>query len=122
MVQEIEAILRADLQGSWINAEIRGQAKGLWGYFDPVNKVLAKAIDHPMEFIILVDDIESCYRVLGLVNQKFPPIPRTIRDFIANPKPTGYQGLHARANNQRQKLPLQNTYPENGTKCPERHY
>jgi GTP pyrophosphokinase len=51
-----------------------------------------------MEFIILVDDIESCYRVLGLVNLKFPPIPRTIRDFIANPKPTGYQGLHARAN------------------------
>jgi len=97
-VNEIVATLRHDLQGSWINAEITPRAKGLWGYFDPVHKVLAKAIDHPMEFMILVDDIESCYRVLGLVNQKFPPIPRTIRDFIANPKPTGYQGLHARAN------------------------
>ncbi len=97
-VKEIVATLRHDLQGSWINAEISPRAKGLWGYFDPVHKVLAKAIDHPMEFMILVDDIESCYRVLGLVNQKFPPIPRTIRDFIANPKPTGYQGLHARAN------------------------
>ena len=98
VVEEIETTLREDLQGSWINAEIKARAKGLWGYFDPVNKVMAKAIDHPVEFIILVDDIESCYRVLGLVNQKFPPIPRTIRDFIANPKPTGYQGLHARAN------------------------
>jgi len=98
VVEEIETTLREALQGSWINAEIKAQAKGLWGYFDPVNKVLAKAIEHPMEFIVLVDDIESCYRVLGLVNQKFPPIPRTIRDFIANPKPTGYQGLHARAN------------------------
>jgi GTP pyrophosphokinase len=97
-VQEINTTLRHDLQESWINAEITPRAKGLWGYFDPVNKVLVKAIDHPMEFMILVDDIESCYRVLGLVNQKFPPIPRTIRDFIANPKPTGYQGLHARAN------------------------
>ncbi|KPJ97435.1 MAG: GTP pyrophosphokinase, partial [Desulfobacterales bacterium SG8_35] len=97
-VEEIVSTLRHDLQQSWINVEITARAKGLWGYFDPVHKVLAKAIDHPMEFILLVDDIESCYRVLGLVNQKFPPIPRTIRDFIANSKPTGYQGLHARAN------------------------
>jgi GTP pyrophosphokinase len=97
-VKEIASTLLEDLKTSWINAEITQRAKGLWGYFDPVNKVLVKAIDHPMEFIILVDDIESCYRVLGLINQKFPPIPRTIRDFIANPKPTGYQGLHARAN------------------------
>jgi len=97
-VKEIVSTLHEDLEASWINFEITPRAKGLWGYFDPVNKVLVKAIDHPMEFIILVDDIESCYRVLGLVNQKFPPIPRTIRDFISNPKPTGYQGLHARAN------------------------
>lgn len=97
-VNEINTTLRHDLQKSLINAEITPRAKGLWGYFDPVNKVLVKAIDHPMEFMILVDDIESCYSVLGLVNQKFPPIPRTIRDFITNPKPTGYQGLHARAN------------------------
>ena len=97
-VQEILTTLRQDLQASWISADITPRAKGLWGYFDPVNKVLVKAIEHPMEFIILVDDIESCYRALGLVNKKFPPVPRTIRDFIANPKPTGYQGLHARAN------------------------
>ena len=97
-VQDILETLRHDMQVSWIHAEITPRAKGLWGYFDPVNKVLAKAIEHPMEFIIQVEDIESCYRVLGLVNQKFPPIPRTIRDFISNPKPTGYQGLHARAN------------------------
>ena len=97
-VKEIVSTLLEDLKTSWINAEITQRAKGLWGYFDPVNKVLVKAIDHPMEFIIQVADIESCYRVLGLINQKFPPIPRTIRDFIANPKPTGYQGLHARAN------------------------
>src|SRR5210317_1733939 len=51
-----------------------------------------------MEIVVLVDNLESCYRVLGLVNKNFPPVPRTIRDFIANPKPTGYQGLHARAN------------------------
>ena len=98
VVEEIVTTLRQEMQENWITAEIKPRAKGLWGYFDPVNKVLAKAIEHPMEFIVLVDDIETCYRVLGMINQKFSPIPRTIRDFIANPKPTGYQGLHARAN------------------------
>ena len=97
-VREIIPTLQAELKKVWINAEIKVRAKGLGGYFDPVNKVLKKSIEHPMEIVILVDDIEECYRVLGLVNKHFPPIPRTIRDFIANPKPTGYQGLHARAN------------------------
>ncbi|MDH3997144.1 MAG: HD domain-containing protein, partial [Desulfobulbaceae bacterium] len=59
-VNEINTTLRHDLQKSLINAEITPRAKGLWGYFDPVNKVLVKAIDHPIEFMILVDDIESC--------------------------------------------------------------
>jgi GTP pyrophosphokinase len=97
-VQSIVSRLEKELEKAWINGEIKVRAKGLGGYFDPVNKVLFKTLAHPLEIVILVDNIESCYRVLGLVNQNFPPIPRTIRDFIANPKPTGYQGLHARAN------------------------
>ncbi|UCD65433.1 MAG: bifunctional (p)ppGpp synthetase/guanosine-3',5'-bis(diphosphate) 3'-pyrophosphohydrolase, partial [Deltaproteobacteria bacterium] len=97
-VQEIVTTLNEELEKAWINGEIKVRAKGLGGYFDPVNKALKKSIEHPMEIVILVDDIEACYRVLGLVNKHFPPIPRTIRDFIANSKPTGYQGLHARAN------------------------
>ena len=97
IVAEIVSTLKAELKKAWIDNEIMVRAKGLGGYFDPVNKVLLKTIEHPMEFVVLVDDIESCYRVLGLVNKNFPPVPRSIRDFIANPKPTGYQGLHARA-------------------------
>lgn len=97
-VLEIIERLRAEMKNAWLDAEIIVRAKGLWGYFDPVHKVLDKEIEHPLEFIILIEDIHSCYRALGIVNQNFPPIPRSIRDFIANPKPTGYQGLHARAN------------------------
>jgi guanosine-3',5'-bis(diphosphate) 3'-pyrophosphohydrolase len=97
-VQEIVSTLDEELKKAWINGEIIVRAKGLGGYFDPVIKVLNKTLEHPMEIVTLVDNTESCYRVLGLINNHFPPIPRTIRDFIANPKPTGYQGLHARAN------------------------
>ncbi|MFC1844205.1 HD domain-containing protein [Thermodesulfobacteriota bacterium] len=97
-VESIVSRIKNELEKAWINGEIKVRAKGLGGYFDPVNKVLFKTLEHPLEIVILVDNMESCYRVLGLVNKNFPPVPRTIRDFIANPKPTGYQGLHARAN------------------------
>lgn len=73
------------------------RTKKLWAYFDVSSRILVKRIDTPLEILIVVDDVFSCYRALGIVNQTFQPIPRTIRDFIANPKPTGYQGLHARA-------------------------
>jgi GTP pyrophosphokinase len=73
------------------------RTKKLWAYYDIANRILVQRIDTPLELLIGVDDVQSCYRALGIVNQTFKPIPRTIRDFIANPKPTGYQGLHARA-------------------------
>jgi GTP pyrophosphokinase len=82
----------------WLNAIVTIRTKGLWAYYDPNNRILRKNIDNPLEILIIADNAQSCYSVLGILNQTFPPIPRTMRDFIANPKPTGYQGLHARAN------------------------
>ncbi len=95
---EIVQALTANTKKVWLNAEVSIRTKGLWAYYDSSNRVLRKEIDNPLEILILSDDVQSCYAVLGILNQTFAPIPRTIRDFIANPKPTGYQGLHARAN------------------------
>ncbi len=89
--------LRQNTREVWLNCDITIRTKGLWAYYDSSNRILRKQIDNPLEILILVDDSQSCYSILGILNQTFPPIPRTIRDFIANPKPTGYQGLHARA-------------------------
>lgn len=97
-VLEIKRRILAELEQCWITGDIYIVAKGLWAYFDSENQVLVKEIETPIEIIIAVPDIQSCYRTLGVVNQIYPPIPSSIRDFIANPKPTGYQSLHARAN------------------------
>jgi len=80
-----------------LECRIAIRTKNLWAYYDVASRILVQRIDTPMEVLIVVNDIQSCYNALGIVNQTFQPIPRTIRDFIANPKPTGYQGLHARA-------------------------
>ncbi len=95
---EIVEKLRQRTQEVWLNCEVSIRTKGLWAYYDTSNRILRKKIDNPLEILIIVDDIQPCYAMLGILNQTFAPIPRTIRDFIANPKPTGYQGLHARAN------------------------
>lgn len=80
-----------------LSCRVTVRTKKLWAYYDVANRILVQRIDTPLEILIVVDDVQSCYRALGIANQTFVPIPRTIRDFIANPKPTGYQGLHARA-------------------------
>jgi len=96
-VVEMIDLLEKSTQEVWLNAEVRVRTKGLWAYYDPSNRILRKKIDNPLEILIMADNRQTCYSLLGILNKTFPPIPRTMRDFIANPKPTGYQGLHVRA-------------------------
>ena len=89
--------LRSAANDAGLTADISMRLKDLWAYFDTTNRILLKKIETPVEVLVRVESVADCYSALGVINQTFRPIPRTIRDFIANPKPTGYQGLHARA-------------------------
>jgi len=97
MLRIVEKVQKAMVEEG-VTAEVSLRTKGLWGYYDVKNRILIKKLERPQEILIKVNSRNNCYRALGVVNRIYPPIPRTIRDFIANPKPTGYQGLHARAN------------------------
>eukprot|EP00249_Psilotum_nudum_P024475 c29195_g2_i1 orf=590-2959(-) len=55
----------------------------------------------------LCNSHQICYHVLGLVHQMWTPVPQSMKDYIANPKPNGYQSLHTKV------LPFlyENTFP-----------
>lgn len=45
-------------------------------------------------FRIIMDDLDSCYRALGIIHGLFKPVPERFKDYIAIPKANGYQSLH----------------------------
>lgn len=97
--RQIEAI-RQDLEfrlaAKGIDAEVHGRAKHIYSIW---RKMSHKSIDFSEVYDVqavrvLVDRIDACYGVLGVVHTSWPHIPTEFDDYIANPKENGYRSIH----------------------------
>jgi len=88
--------LQEELKLAHIDGEVLGRPKHIYSIW---KKMQGKSLDFAdlydvRAFRVLVADVKSCYAVLGIVHNVWQPVPREFDDYIARPKPNGYQSLH----------------------------
>jgi len=89
-------LIEKELKEKKISAKIHGRAKHFYSIINKMKKknLTFEELHDLLAVRIIVNTIEECYRVLGIIHEDFRPIPGTMTDYIANPKPNMYQSLH----------------------------
>ncbi|MFA6353312.1 MAG: RelA/SpoT family protein, partial [Candidatus Paceibacterota bacterium] len=96
-LKEVEPIVREKLNKAAIYPiSIDYRAKRLASLYKKLMRyeMNIEQIYDLMALRIVVKNMEECYSVMGIIHQMWPPMPGRIKDYIALPKPNGYQSLH----------------------------
>lgn len=96
IIQNIQNEIISRIEESGIVVDVSGREKHLYSiYRKMLNKELMfNEVMDIYAFRIVVDSMDTCYRVLGVVHNLFKPIETRFKDYIAVPKTNGYQSLH----------------------------
>jgi len=96
IVSQITASILNRMEQEGLSADIQGREKNLYSLYQKmVNKRLSFSdVTDVYAFRIVMDDVDSCYRMLGVVHNLYKPVQGKIKDYIALPKVNGYQSLH----------------------------
>lgn len=100
-VAEIIKKIRQQLVKHKIKARVEGRPKRMYSLYKKllrpeINRDISKIYDL-MAVRVIAQDTASCYSALGVIHQYWKPVPQYgISDFIAQPKPNGYQSIHTK--------------------------
>lgn len=76
--------------------QINKRVKGLYSLYKKLERK-NWIIDEIYDLIalrVIVNSVADCYQALGIIHNKWKPVPGRVKDYIAVPKPNGYQSLH----------------------------
>ncbi len=96
LVEKVRHQIEATLQQEGHDVAVLGREKHLYSIYKKM-KSKRKSFSEIMDiyaFRIIVDSVDTCYRVLGCIHSLYKPVPGEFKDYIAIPKANGYQSLH----------------------------
>lgn len=97
VVEKLRQSLKETLEKSNIEGfEVKGRRKSVFSIYKKMVKKRRsfKELHDIYGFRIIVNSVDDCYRVLGIVHNAYKPIPGRFADYVAIPKANGYQSLH----------------------------
>ncbi|WP_299802666.1 bifunctional GTP diphosphokinase/guanosine-3',5'-bis pyrophosphate 3'-pyrophosphohydrolase [uncultured Shewanella sp.] len=96
LIQSIEAAINTRLEDTGLEGTVKGREKNLYSIYNKMrNKELQfQEVMDIYAFRVIVDSIDTCYRVMGAMHGLYKPHPGRFKDYIAIPKANGYQSLH----------------------------
>ncbi len=96
LLREIEENLSRAVAAEGLTAAVRGRRKNLYSIYRKMREKHRRFLDvfDLYGVRVIVNTVDECYRVLGIVHHRYRPISEQFNDYIANPKLNGYQSLH----------------------------
>ena len=101
-LSQIRVQLENELEAHGLSAQVQGRVKHLYSIHEKIKKysALGKSFDDIYDLLavrVLTETTSDCYSVLGVVHGLWRPMPGEFDDYIASPRPSGYQSLHTTA-------------------------
>jgi guanosine-3',5'-bis(diphosphate) 3'-pyrophosphohydrolase len=96
-IDHTKPLIRRYLTDAGINVlDLHSRAKHHYSLYGKIRRhdMDAEKVFDLVAMRIIVPDIKSCYEALGVIHKHYKPLPGLIKDYIALPKPNGYQSLH----------------------------
>jgi guanosine-3',5'-bis(diphosphate) 3'-pyrophosphohydrolase len=99
LISRVLGTLETEFDKVGLKAEISGRPKHIYSIYQKMEKysALGKNFDDIHDLLalrVLVATVPDCYSAVGIIHSLWHPLPGEFNDYIANPKPNGYQSLH----------------------------
>jgi GTP pyrophosphokinase len=96
LLQKIETTMHGRLSEMALEGRVFGREKSLYSIYRKMRQkhLSFKEVFDVFAIRVVVKDVDTCYRALGVIHNLYKPVPNRFKDYIAIPKVNGYQSLH----------------------------